>query len=317
MTAGLMAPHEEEEEDKGTTEEWVRAGLEWLPVELVEELVSHLDLSASLALTSLLPTVHQVVAQERVWAALVSRTRLDSVDLAGVSSYLATVGQPEPLLLLLLDALAARYPVDAYGDSNLMVRRGGPHTTSSPTSPCTSLCPSALGAMVELGRSGLAAACPVVEVRVQGYRVEGALLASLADWVELQQEEVQVLEVGSLQADTEEEVRWCTRLLERCTEWRVEGKLVAWEVGEEGWRGLARAMARGKVQYLTTGREEVARGRREDVRRVWEGTQGWWWVDGEVVEAWEEVEEVLAMGQEEWRARLDRHCNWETEGWRS
>ena len=55
-------------------------------------------------------------------------------------------------------------------------------------------------------------------------------------------------------------------LLGRSSTWRVEGLWLEGGVGGRTWDGLGRLVARGRLGSVSTGREVVGRGRREEVR---------------------------------------------------
>ena len=70
------------------------------------------------------------------------------------------------------------------------------------------------------------------------------------------------------------------------------------EVGEETCRRLGREAARGKLDFVTIGREV---GRMEDIRAVWGRMEAAWTVDGENIrktdgeeEDWGRIQEIIS-----------------------
>ena len=96
---------------------------------------------------------------------------------------------------------------------------------------------------------------------------------------------------GTVSCTTEEEGQALVSLLERCSSWRVGELDLEAGVGRKAWQGLGKAASRGRLEEVRSRREVVGRGRREDVRKVWEKTRRSWVVEGRQV-AWPEIKQI-------------------------
>ena len=107
---------------------------------------------------------------------------------------------------------------------------------------------------------------------------------------------------GTVYCRTEEEGRQLADLLERCSSWRVGVLVLGPGVGGGTWQGLAREAGRGRLEGVRTGKKVVGRGNLEEVRELWEKTEGIWVVGGEVQGGWQSIQNIH-------RTRLSECCS--------
>ena len=112
---------------------------------------------------------------------------------------------------------------------------------------------------------------------------------------------------------TEKEGRRLGDFLERCSSWRLGMLVLEIGVGDGTWQRLARAAAKGRLEILWTGRKVVGRGRLEEVRRLWEKTEGSWVVGGEVQQGWQSIQNIHKSRRREccWNNQFLLHA-WQT-----
>ena len=130
----------------------------------------------------------------------------------------------------------------------------------------------------------------------EGTKAFNTLVAKIQSWVPFSSDRMLLL-VGSSSEEEEEE---------------EEG--LGKGFGEEGWKTLAETLQLhpGMVRVVSTTKETLDRGRKEDLRKLWEimGPEGRWLVEsgghqellvGE--HSWERLEQVLEMTADEWAAQ--------------
>ena len=91
-------------------------------------------------------------------------------------------------------------------------------------------------------------------------------------------------------------------LLQNAEEWYIKEFYLQRDFGEEGWSWLAEGLQRagiGRVDKIYLSREVMGRAKRSDLKAVWEGTAGAWWLQehsqGPLPEDWEEWEDWRFM----------------------
>ena len=129
----------------------------------------------------------------------------------------------------------------------------------------------------------------------EGTKAFNTLVAKIQSWVPYSSDRM-VLLVGSSSEEEEEE----------------EG--LGKGFGEEGWKTLAETLQLhpGMVRMVSTTKKTLDRGRKEDLRKLWEimGPEGGWLVESGGHEellagehSWERLEQVLEMTADEWAAQ--------------
>ena len=319
----------------GGVHSYSMAGLADLPTELLEQIFLHQDaVEDMLSLGSSSIRLHQVLTQPRIWRNLLAKANLITVvkkkmkDPPGIRSssrlnrsliqklmvFLKATEHGELLLSLLRDNTCQFHPGSTNGPSV---------SVSLPLQPGPR-CVSVLGLLLLAYTEGQGQGPTILTVKMvlgpgthtvtaqgvglqvgeeQGNRISpgergppASLLGALACLVSLQEEPVSDLEVTStISCSTEEEGRALAHLLESSTSWRLRELVLEGGVGREAWQGLGRAAGQGRLEEVRTGRRVMGRGKKEDVRRVWESTRGDWVVDGRQ-QGWGEIEPVFTTG---------------------
>ena len=137
--------------------------------------------------------------------------------------------------------------------------------------------------------------------------ISGSLLTSLASLVCEQEQSIVSLDLFHMNCNTREESVARIFLLQQCRSWSISFLDVkSHSLGADGWSGLARAVSRGSIVCLSTEREVMVEGRREDLKVVWDASTRWnvdgkfidreifWGVDEADTKAgWEIIEDLL------------------------
>ena len=281
-----------------------------LPPELLACLWSYLDLPSALALAASSPLLRPLLGPLD-WRALLTRVPCWNQEVVdAVVAFLRggkewrrkTDDRRGWRREELLDTIIRRFPAVeevwkmkditwTSGDS-MLVRRLTTSPTSTTSNRDVAISPKGLELLALAGGAPL---FQLVEVRLQ-LGLSPSMLTTLHSWATTQHALLTTLSIFHVSCTTEEQVVKCAELLGRCRRWRVE-ELEVWGAGEEGWRGLARALGVGmpreglqRVGVLVTEVEQMVAGVREDLRRLWRGTSLYWVVDGEVVDMEEEDE---------------------------
>ena len=102
-----------------------------------------------------------------------------------------------------------------------------------------------------------------------------SLGTALAARVSRQEALVSRLQCEAVEFTEEEMAEESIKLLQHCTSWKVES-LCLYELGNSGWRELAKALAggQGELGSVQTSREVMAEGGKEEVRQGWTATRG-------------------------------------------
>ena len=106
--------------------------------------------------------------------------------------------------------------------------------------------------------------------------ISGSLLTSLASLVCEQEQSILSLDLFHINCNTREESLARIFLLQQCRNWSISFLDVkSHSLGADGWSGLARAVSRGSIVCLSTEREVMLEGRREDLKVVWDASTRW------------------------------------------
>ena len=257
-----------------------------LKLESVEEVIALGSSSCRLA---------RIVGQERLWRVVLARTELVEEDgrmmedrVRAITTFLSSLQDSKAIFSLLHQTIYDRYPAELEGWNKENI------TVSCPSSTQLHYV-SGLG--VELLDLTEREEARHRVHKIKKWMISSSLLLSLASH---QRDQITELVTGIINCTTEEEGSALVSLLERCTTWRVRWLDLLGKVGGLTWEGLGREVARGKLGNVRATREVVRRGRKEDLRAVWQNTERWWGVDGERIwkedgeeEGWGKIEEII------------------------
>ena len=265
-----------------------------LKLESVEDVISLGSSCRDLART---------VGQEWIWRGFFSQIELVysggqiREDLVRrITNFLTILDNRDAIFSLLHRTIYWRHPATTLGCR-------GYYTVSFPPSPRLHLVSDT--GMELLALAGREDARHMVH-KVKVLEISPSLLLSLAS---LMKERITELEVASIYCGTEDDGRALVSLLGGCSSWTVKDLALNGEVGGQTWEALGREVVMGRVKEVWTTREVVGRGRREDLRAVWENTKVGWMVEDEWIsksdaeegkeeeEGWREIEEMIG---EEW-----------------
>ena len=266
--------------------------------EILEEVAMKLEsVEDVISLGSSCTDLARIVGQERIWRVLLARTELVVEEdlimedrVKTITSFLSSFADSDAIFFLLHQTVYNRYPATGQGWQKDSI------TVSSPSSPQLHSV-SGLGLQLLALTDREEARHTVHEVKIGG-DISPSLMLSLAS---LQRDQITALVVeGGVKCTTEEEGSALVSLLECSTTWKVWRLDLSGEVGELTWEGLGREVARVNLGLVSANREVVRRGRREDLRAVWQPTGlGWgtevemiWTGDGEE-EGWRKIEEII------------------------
>ena len=260
-----------------------------LPNELIDHIMSYLDLSSTLALgSSCFRTQDILLARLGGFNNLMKKTfgsrktsRHDEgiINIEAMIEFLGNVPDHQPLVRKVYKKILQDFSMKKPNNNLISV--------TSSIGKITREVPVHLEGLFLLSK--LARRChlvqPITERTLKLAQISGPNLVALASC--LQDQEVDQLEVTSIRCYTEEEGWALVQLLSSCSSWSVRGLCLCDQVGRATWRRLASLVepnqTRGRVSCVYTTREVMARGRREEVRQVWQGTEWRWVVDGEAV----------------------------------
>ena len=254
--------------------------------DLMEQLVSYLDLPSLLALASVHQLTLEVLQQRSMWRDLVLGSKLvkpkfwhcgNNVEIKAMlgrvdmlTILLKLIDGPGPLLQMLLETICSNFPPsrDENGHKDeISIQFSsicGPRKFS--ISPTGFL-------LLERAESQMKSDMQIV-TEVQLHYLWDSLAAPLSSRASRQSAPVKVLrcEVAEF-TDEEEAVQWIS-FLQRCSKWSVQS-ICLYELGKLGWTRLTRALggSRGSLGSVSASREVVAVARMEEVRQVWEVTR--------------------------------------------
>ena len=254
--------------------------------DLMEQLVSYLDLPSLLALASVHQLTLEVLQQKSMWRDLVRGSKLvkpkfwhcgNNVEIKAMlgrvdilTTLLKLIDDPGPLLQILLETICSNFPPsrDENGHKDEISIQ-----FSSICSPRRfSISPTGF-LLLERAESQMKSNMQMV-TEVQLHYLWDSLAAPLSSRATRQSAPVKVLrcEVAEF-TDEEEAVKWIS-FLQRCSKWSMES-ICLYELGKLGWTQLARALdgGRGSLGSVSASREVVAVARIEEVRQVWEVTR--------------------------------------------
>ena len=289
--------------------------LSLLPPEVLEQVLAWVDLPSTLALSSSLPLVQELLGGGVLWRALLTRSTLNSSTLCLLTTFLATLEEREELEEVLVEAICSQHPHSSTttGRGSLKITivmpktkasLGSTHQTTKTTTTKTTIIETSLtetatntGRTSTISSMGVLLLHQLVEelgtrvgaiTRVEasvhpGPGLSGPLLSCLSSLVEAQAWPLQILDTGDITCSTVEEAVACVALLGRCREWRVVGNLRLPEMEErragEVWRALAGAAGRGRCYQLVLPYSLLQVG--EEGEEVWRrGTQFAWVLRG-------------------------------------
>ena len=257
--------------------------LNLLPWELLEKMFLVLDPISALVLGSCSTRLHRVVSQPFFFRRILTKVKFDVMynvreeeerrmayneDLVKkIMAFIATTPDPEPLTRSLQDKVVEKFParVQARWREAVIVTRQNPYShLSTNTEGLLLLSQVNTGLVLHTVMIGLDS----------GKIISGPLLVALASLAD-QKSKVE-LEAYYLECSTEEQGGALAHLLACCSSWQVGTLYLAWAVGERGWAGLARQAAVGKVRVINVDDEVIVRGKKDDLRVVWESTELFW-----------------------------------------
>ena len=254
--------------------------------DLMEQLISYLDLPSLLALASVHQLTLEVLQQRSMWRDLVRGSKLvkpkfwhcgNNVEIKAMlgrvdmlTTLLKLIDDPGPLLQILLETICSNFPPsrDENGHKDEISIQ-----FSSLCSPRRfSISPTGF-LLLERAERQMKSQMQIV-TEVQLHYLWDSLAVPLSSRARRQGAPVKVLrcEVAEF-TDEEEAVQWIS-FLQRCSKWSVES-FCLYELGKLGWTQLARALGggRGSLGSMSASREVVAVARMEEVRQVWEATR--------------------------------------------
>ena len=312
-----------------------------LPNELLDHVFSFLDLSSSLALGDSCFRTRGILTRQDTFRSLLKRTPSNVQMLETLIDFLGKIRGARPLVEQLYKKILHDFP--ASGDSladceDIQEETESILVTSSMFNVRVVVFVSLAGLflltklakrchqplpvikkvkMYEIHEDQLVAlasciqeqearwkACQVIKMSsTVNYKViSGPQLMALTSFIREQQ--METLEAGTISCCTEEEGWALVQLLTSCS-WTLEALRLGGTVGSGTWEGLARVAEGLWCGSVFTTKEVIARGRREDVRKVWQmvaRVEGWV-VDGRRIRYDEPREEG-------WR-RFEQWIDWQ------
>ena len=257
----------------------------WQSKDLMEHLLPLLDLPSTLALASTHNLALEVLHQKRIWKYLILRMKLakprfwhcgNSVEIKEmqkrvdmVTTLLKLMEEPEPLLKILLETICFNFPpaMDENGHKDVIfINSPMVYNTGFLVSPTGFL-------LLERLESRMESQVQVVS-EVHLHYLWDSLGTALAARVSRQEALVSKLHCEAVEFTEEEMAEESIKFLQHCTSWKVES-LCLYELGNSGWRELAKALAggQGELGSVQTSREVMAEGGKEEVRQVWTATR--------------------------------------------
>ena len=289
----------------------------WMNEDLLELLLSMLDLASLLALASGCPLALELIKRPLVWQHLLRTSwqliLKDSFDVDLVTRLLKMTRDPEPLLDF-LEHICKKF-------SLLGLMQVGEHKGEimlQLDDNCKLVGPRCFQLMQYMVAQMESKVMVLREVHLEN--LGGLVGRALASQATRQQQKVRLVrfrwgltfndeEGGGLEANwRREDVTNCISLLQNCSKWSVKGFYLH-NLGELGWRSLAEASAKGEIKFVEVKREALVLGRPVDVRKVWMATKSYWRIigltdlierEGEEEEGWAKIQEVLELADEKW-----------------
>ena len=300
----------------------------WRSPELVRTLLPYLEVGSTMALASTHPLTVALLQNMFIWRDFIQRTKMKrgskfrevegrksfemevmEVELKQVVAIINLAEEPKPFLLELVHAICKRFSsitgvMDEDEDDRTI-------QLSCEELPSHAVTPS--GFLLLRQAESLAGLLVHKVERVEKCfhaafsGISGSLLTSVASLATMQEVPLLSLELFHMNCNTREESLARITLLQRCRNWSVSFLDVkSQSLGAEGWSGLATAVLRGSIVCLSTSREVVAEGRREDLKLVWEASTRWnvdgrwiarevFWIEDEADTkiGWEMIEDLL------------------------
>jgi hypothetical protein len=264
--------------------------------EILEEVTMKLEsVEDVMALGSCSRRLARIVGQTSLWRVIFSKTdlvedgRVMEDRIRTITAFLTSLEDSDAIFFLLHQTIFDRFLATEEEEENI--------TVSCPTSTqLHSVSGLGLELLALTDREG--ARHTVHKIKMSS--IFPSLLLSLAS---LKRHKITEMVVKGVRCTTEEEGSALVSLLESSTTWRVGRLHLLGEVGQLTWEGLARVVARGTLEVVMATRGVMRRGRREDIRDVWQNTGLVWWVvsvgggvickrDGEE-EGWGIIENII------------------------
>ena len=262
-----------------------------LPNELLDHVFSYLDLRSSLALVSICTRIHDILISPRGFKTLLKKIKKDdfkTIEL--LIEFLAIV----PVHQFLMDELSLKIMQEFSGIERNRI------TITWSTSQQINITMEGLLLLTMLARSRNH---PLPAIRkVEHASIFGPGLLALASCIK--EQEVEKVVAHNIICRTEEEGWALVWLLGSSTTWSNHMSLeLSGEVGSVTWGELARLVERRRLFSVHTTTEVMARGRMEDIRKVWKKVGMWWEVYGENVvfngdvKGWQRIEQLVDRQQ--------------------
>ena len=278
-----------------------------LPCEVLEEIVLKLeDVEDVISLGSSSIHLTRIVDQNRLWRVLMAKIELVDDDrvridqIRKITSFVSSLSNSEAIFSLLNQRVCEIYHATGQGWEDDIINMDEESIDVSLPGDLQHHSVSVLGleVLALIGREAAnweAAGLKVHNVNV--FEISPSHLLSLAS---LQRDQIPEMSILWILCTSEDEGAALFSLLERCSAWSLGRLCLGGWAGGQTWQRLGREAARGRLRGVETGREEVRRGRREDLRAVWGRTEVGWWVDEEVIlknggeeEGWKKIEEMI------------------------
>ena len=266
-----------------------------LPNELIEHLLLYLDVSSTLALASTCTRNQDILAKPVTFKSLLKRTSDNTQNIETIIEFLGSVSKLHHLGELLYKKILQAFPAIIKINVFNSIR-----VTSTMFHMSENVRVSLQGVLLLIK---LAQRCgqglPLIKEVEMGTMKNPALLA-LASCIQEQEVRVdQLWMFGDIACRTEEEGLVLVQLLSSCSSWFVSGLDLHGEVDSVSWERLAKTVTRGNINAVYTSREVMARGRKDDVRKVWRRTGLVWKVERERavfngdVKGWRRLEQLV------------------------
>ena len=305
----------------------------WLSPELVSHLLLYLDISSTMALAIIHPLTVSLLQNMFIWRSFMQRMKMRGgskfrevegkksfefemmeVEVKQVVTIINLVEEPKPLLLDLVHTICKRFSssrtkdrdVDLFNDEDdITIQLICEDLSFHSVTPSGFL----LLRQTEVLTGFLVHKVEKVEkcFHAAFSGISGSLLTSLASLASSQAEPFLSLDLFHMNCNTREESLARVALLQQCHNWSVSFLDVKnHNLGADCWSALARAVARGRIVCLSTNREVLVEGRREDLKMVWDASTRWnvegrfidreiFWTEDEVDPkvGWEIIEYLL------------------------
>ena len=304
----------------------------WSTPELIERLLLNLDLKSTMCLAQAHELTQNVLEGTRVWNKLIKRIcPIDTLD--QVENHVAIVKSLkdyEDHLLDLLEVICESNPVPDGGDWHIAVQMGCPchpnldyHVVSLAGFMLLEEVEGAFGTTVQT--------LEVIGSDWRKHPFNSTSLSALASRLSRQQEKLTFLKLDfkiSSMLDAEN----FKAVMQACPMERVSiigGLEVDENIGAKGWELVAESVQLhpGVLTHFVTCKEAMDGGWKEDMRAIWDALipSGSWTMihydepgepsdepickeDGDA--GWEDLEHVVDMSIEEWRAEKEEWLQW-------